>query len=482
MKVTFLIPPVLDGTADVDRCFGCNYSIYFLPLLPVLSAATVLKSQVNDIAIIDFPAHKKSKDEFMDYIRRDASDFFVFYTVFLSQNTDRMARDMIRKIRQNGVSFIFCGPQPTASPEVFLDKDDTFIIRGEPDFTVKEMLSCVMSKSDISTIKGISYVRDGNPVHNPSATFIPDLDLLPIPDRSLLDHAPYFNPKLRKMPHTALSASRGCYGRCWYCVPGSLAYARELNYKKECGSKPPARIHSAERVIKEFQEIARLGFKSVSVIDDEFLWGQDRTLAICSGIKDLKLEWFCLARSDKINDTVARAMAEAGCLYVDLGAESFDAEILDAVRKDMLPLDTQNAVKILKKYGIHVELNILFGATPKETVETIKNTLRMVKRLNPDYVLFSIANPFPGTDFYYAAKKEGWMVYGDYVPVDPSRNAIISYPHLSKQKLERLVSYAYFSFYFNPRYMLRQILSVRSFNDLVNKIKTALRFIKRNFF
>ena len=387
-----------------------------------------------------------------------------------------MIRDTGRK-----AYFIFCGPQPTLSSEAFLDKEDTLAIRGEPDFAVKEVIAALNSGDGISGIKGISYVLDGKIVHNQTADFIPDLDQLPVPERSLLDHTPYFNPKLRLMPHTALSASRGCYGRCWYCVPGSLAYAREMNYKQEHGRKPAARVNSSGRVIEEFQDIARRGFKSVSVIDDEFLWGEDRTLEICAGIKDLKLEWSCLARPDKITEASAKAMSEAGCSYVDMGTESFDQEILDAVRKDMSPEDTRRAIKILKKYGIHVELNILFGATPRETPATIKNTLAELKKLEVDYVLFGIANPFPGTDFYQAAKKEGWMVYGDYVPVDPSKTAIISYPHLSKRQLERLVSYAYFSFYFDPRYMFRQLLSVKDFNDFKNKVKTALKFIKGIF-
>jgi len=104
-----------------------------------------------------------------------------------------------------------------------------------------------------------------------------------------------------------------------------------------------------------------------------------------------------------------------------------------------------------------------------------------VKRLRPDYVLFSIASPFPGTDFYYAAKKEGWMVYGDYVPTDPSKDAIISYPHLSKERLEKIISDAHLNFYFAPRYLFRQLLRVKNFPDLLNKIKTAFNFIKRNF-
>ena len=318
MKVTFLIPPVLDGTYDVDRTSGCNYNAYFLPLLPMLYSATILKQMGYEAAILDFPANKKTAGDFQEFIEKDDSAAYVFYTVFLCQKTDMAARQMIRE-KKKGAYFIFSGPQPTFAPEVFLDKSDTFVVRGEPELITRGLVSAISAGSGLGKVEGISYYDGRQIIHNHSAGFIVDLDQLPIPDRSLLDHRPYYNPKLRTTPHTAAMASRGCFGRCTFCVPTSLDYARELEYKKSCGRKPPPRMHSAKHVIEEFRSIAAQGFKSVSLLDDEFLWDDRRTLEICEGIRGLKLEWSCLCRPDKINDAVAKAMKQAGCAYVDLG-------------------------------------------------------------------------------------------------------------------------------------------------------------------
>jgi radical SAM superfamily enzyme YgiQ (UPF0313 family) len=240
-------------------------------------------------------------------------------------------------------------------------------------------------------------------------------------------------------------------------------------------------LHSAARVVAEMRRLAELGFRSVSAIDDQFLWDEKRTIEICAGIKDLKLEWSCLARCDRVTDKAAEAMAAAGCSYVDLGTESFDQKVLDAVGKNIRAEETERAVRILKKHGIAVELNILFGAAPEETEETIARTLRELARLDVDYVLFSIANPFPGTDFYAAAKANGWLAFGDYVPVDPARNSIISYPHLSKERLEQLVSRAYRQHYFHPRTLWREFRKVRDLADFRDKLVTGFRFVQRNF-
>jgi radical SAM superfamily enzyme YgiQ (UPF0313 family) len=480
MKITFLIPPVLDGTADVDRCFGCNYSIYSLPLLAMMYPATLCRQQGHTVVIRDFAAEGKSAQAFREFLAADDSDVYCFYTVFLSQQTDRMARDLARAARP-GVRFLFSGPQPTWDAAVFLDRADSLVVRGEPDFLVPRVVEALASGADLSTVEGLSFDGPLGPVHNPPAPFVPDLDALPIPDRTLLDHRPYCNPKLHGKPHTAILTSRGCYAQCWYCVPNSLSYARELEYKRHNGRKPPVRLHSAARVVAEMRKAAELGFRSVSVIDDQFLWNESRTIAICDGIRDLKLEWSCLARCDRVTEKAAEAVAGAGCSYVDLGTESFDQKVLDAVRKGIKVEATERAVKILKRHGIAVELNILFGAAPEETEQTIEKTLRQLRRLDVDYVLFSIANPFPGTDFYAAAKANGWLAYGDYVPVDPARNAIVSYPHLPKERLERLVSRAYRAHYLHPRTLWREFRKVRDLADFRDKVVTGVKFLQRNF-
>jgi len=68
------------------------------------------------------------------------------------------------------------------------------------------------------------------------------------------------------------------------------------------------------------------------------------------------------------------------------------------------------------------------------------------------------------------------------VAVDPAKNSIISYPHLSKERLEYFVSYAYISYYLHPRYLFRQLLQVKGPKDLIQKLSTAFKFFYKTFF
>lgn len=478
MKITFLMPPSLDGKNCADRCYGCNYGIYFLPHLPTLYMATILRNNGFDVEINDFAAKKKKISDFQGFISNNESDVYVFYSVFLSEKTDIEAKKLILTKRTDA-KFVYCGTQPTWNPTGFLD-ENSYVIRGEPDFTILELMNAFKNNGTVENIKGISYLKNNQIINNAPAELIEEIDNVPIPDRTILDYSPYYNPKFSSLPHTAILTSRGCFGKCWYCVPNSLSFARELEYKKYNNKKPGPRLHSVERVIAEFRELARLGFKSVSIVDDEFIWNDNRTVSICEGIKDLNLEWLCLARPDMITERSVKAMSEAGCTYIDMGVESFDQNILNHIRKNIKIEDIEKAVRIIKKYGIEPEINVLIGATPYETEETIKNTIKEVEKLNLKYVLYSIAAPFPGTDFYYAAKDNGWMIYDDYIPIDPGKESLISYPHLSKEKMEELMNKAYREHYFNLKYIIMQIKNTKSMNDFMNKANTAVNLIRRN--
>ena len=52
--------------------------------------------------------------------------------------------------------------------------------------------------------------------------------------------------------------------------------------------------------------------------------------------------------------------------------ESFNQEILDYVKKDIDVKKNEEAIKLVKKYGISAKINIMFGASPLETMDTIK--------------------------------------------------------------------------------------------------------------
>ena len=479
MKITFLVPPALDNKLPAERVFGCNYGIYSQANIFMLYPATVLQKADYDVVVKDCVAERMNKDSFIQYIKKDDSAIYVFYTVFLSKNTDLSARELIREHRPQ-TKFIYLATEPSSHPGDFVAAD-TCVIRGESEEIICELVSVLEKEGDLKNIAGVSFLCQGKVANNPPRQEITELDVIPFPDRDLIDSNCYHNPKLSKTPATTMVTSRGCAYSCYYCVPNSLSFAREIEHRtySRDWSKPPVRLRSSQNVIAEFGYLHQKGYKAVSVLDDQFVWNTKRALDICAGIERYNFEWCCLARADHVNnEDLVAAMAAAGCRYVDIGVESFIPEILEDIKKDMDIKSVYESVQLLKKYGIEQELNILLGSSPLETEETIAYTLEQVKKLDVDYVLFSICTPFPCTEFNAIAKEKGWMIEPEYRAIDPIKESFVSYPNLSKEKLETIIRRAYYGFYFRPGYIWKRMRQIEDAKDLLNKIKAALSILR----
>ncbi|MBI4690382.1 MAG: radical SAM protein [Nitrospirae bacterium] len=479
MKISFLSPPALDGKPAADRLYGCAYSFYYLPHIPSLMCATILRDNGYKIELLDFPAQKKGISEFTGYIKSTDADIFVFYSVFLTKRTDIKAREIIRQFKP-GARFIYMGPYPTAFPlELIDDREDTVVVRGEPELTTLKLIKAIESGSLRADIENIVF-RNGKDIsYGPIGEFIEDIDSLPIPDRRLLDHSVYFNSKMKKSPQTVLLTSRGCSFRCWYCFPNSLSYVREAVHKGKYGRKPPVKLMALERIEKELKEISDMGFKAVSVMDDNFIWGEERTLKLCGFFKKYDLEWSCLARVDLVTEPIIKAMKESNCTYVDFGIESFDPDVLKCIKKDLDIEKAKTTIKLMQRHGVEPEVNILIGSCPTEKKESIKKTVNAVEELKIHYVLYSIASPFPGTELYEAAKREGWLIGGEYSLNDAVYESVLSYPQLTKKDMEGLIAWAYRRHYFSPHFLLKELKSLTSITELLSKLRTGLIVFKK---
>ncbi len=479
MKVTFLNPPSMRGLRVPERVFGCNYGLYPIPNVFALTYAAVLEEAGHEVRYVDAPVEGWSEEDLLNFLSHDDSDAYVFYSVNLSRKLDLLTHSLIRRYRGD-VPIIFTGPGPSYQPyaESYIVDGATYVLRGEVDFAIRELVDKLQDNLDISDVPGLSW-REGDDIrHNPPPPLIRNLDVLPFPARHLIKRELYYNPKLGDAPFTAMVTQRGCPYRCKFCVPNSQSFSRKLQFKVWHGRPvPPVGFRSPENVIEEFKLLESEGYKTLTIIDDEFILQKKRTMEILEGIRGTQIRWSCLARADFLTDReVIKALAEANCVEIDIGVESFVQKILDDIKKDLDVRTIEVAIKNLKDFGIEPKLNILFGASPLETEQTIKYTLRRVIELRPGVVMFSIANPFPGTEFYDEAREKRWFVYGDYVPVDVQKESIISYPHLPKKRLERLTRLANYKYYLDPVFLLKNL---RRFRNPIVFLRSLRSFWKK---
>lgn len=472
MKLTFIIPPCFDHKQPAERTAGCTRVVYLAPNIYELTVAALLESNpADEVRYRDFVYNRTSEEEFERFFKDDDSGIYLIWTVNLSITTDLSAIATLRRHRPE-TPVIMMGPGPTHFVKRCLADSHVYVVRGEPEETVAELVECLRRGEAPEGIRGVSYLgADGRIVNNPPRPLIRDLDAIPFPARHLLGRQFYHNPKLKTGPYTTVVTSRNCPYKCIYCVPSSLTFAREIEYHNEHGRKPTIGFRSPESVGREIAGLAAEGYHAVGFMDDNFIWNEERTAAICEIMRRHNMVWGCQARADAITEPIARMLSESNCRYVDIGVESFNEDILKYIHKGESAEDIYRAVGLLRKYKVPVKLNVLIGSSPLETRETVRDTLRQAKKVGADQVMFNIVSPFPGTEYYRICKENGWLATDDYVPTDVQRESILNLPNLSSREMEKLLFRNNIGFFLSPRFIVRQLGRFRSLSELREAFK-----------
>ncbi len=486
MKLFFIVPPqeYNEVGSPIDRVYGCNFGFDYKPPIHMLSVASTAARAGHDVRFLDCPAEGIHAEEFEQLIRDSDLQGAFFFTPYLSVGEDRKAAQFIRKHKGEAPPVVFMGAAPSWKPQQFLDIANSWVARGEPELTVLELLELFECGGNPAGINGLSWMEKGTR-HDNAFRDLMNVDDLPIPDRRLL-LGTYRVNRLSVAPVTTMCVSRGCAFRCKFCAPNAVDQAIEIEYKRlqeQYVKRPPLRKRSTPLVIEEFREVARMGYRGIEVSDNHFLWEKKRTLEICDGIKDLGLEWMCLARAPFLHDPeVLNALRIAGCRMIYIGTESFVQDILDDIRKEIRVEDIFHAVETCEQCGVEPEVSVMMGASPLETPDTIDYSVGQARKLGTRFVHYSVALPFPNTEMYDQVKEQGWFVRGEFEPVDNAREAIINLPHISAKTLEKKMKWAYFRQYYSLRGFFLTLKNVRSPGDLWHKFRMAMKLLFQTFF
>ncbi|MGC9327698.1 MAG: B12-binding domain-containing radical SAM protein [Candidatus Hinthialibacter sp.] len=480
-RIVFIEPPVRDRRHIPERFAGCTYMLYPLPDLANFYMLSYLEKHGFQTEIVNAVLDDLSEEEFIKTIQSLNPRALILHSVILAKALDLA---ILPKILAAVDAPIFLhGPEPSRVPREYIE--------GAGDLAKNERLLVFIGEPEKSILR---YLQDGVKT---GVVFHDGREIITIPhDHQFISieelpfdfhHHPtvkrlsqhFLNAKFPQQPVATMLASRGCPFPCSYCVPNSVSFARELEFRGDnFGPKPRAVYASPERVIAEFKAVKEAGYPSLMVMDDQFLAQKKRTLAICDGVKDLGLQWGCLSRPDFLDDEeVVQALARAGCISIDIGVETLSQHLLDLIDKRLDVQTFYRAVPLLQKHRIEPKINIMFGASAEETENDIMHTIRELERLKVHHVMFAVATPFKGTPFYEQSRRNGTLV-NDSDAINPFGKSMISYPHLSQERLQELCRYAYRRFYLRPSQMWRRLKSYRSLSSIQND----LRVISNLFF
>jgi len=472
MKIIMLNPPFFKKYSRQSRspCVtkgGTFYYPYFLAY-----ATAVLEKPGFEVMLLDAVARDLTKKETIEHVVGYAPNLVVIDTSTPSIYNDIQVAGLIKDVIKD-CHVTLVGTHPTALPEETLSTSEALdsVCRGEYEYTLLELAQRLSKNDTLEDVKGVSYRDTGKIVNNEERELIQDLDELPFVSKVYNKHLTirdYFYASLT-YPQVTILTARGCPYNCSFC---------NAPFKKSYRSR------SVENVLDEFEYIQSElpEVREVMIEDETFPADKKRTLEFCKGLKDrgIKLRWSCNARVNT-DDTTLKSMKEAGCRLVCVGFETPTENPLKEIRKGTTKELQLSFMKNARKSGLLVNGCFILGL-PGDTKESVFDTIKFAKTLNPDTAQFYPLMVYPGTDAYKWAKENGFLISEDYskwIDENGMHSTMVSRPGLNNRELVELCNKARTEFYIRPAYILYKLKqSILNPQEGWRNIKSSKTFFK----
>ncbi len=424
------------------------FSAFKLPRLAMPLLGTLLRDKGHEVTVF-----LEEWGEIDEGLVREA-DLVLISTITSTAPRAYALADRYRKTW--GRKVVLGGPHVTFLPEEALEHAD-FVIRGEGEHTVLELVEVLEEGEVPENIPGLSFWRNGEKVHNPPRQSFTDLDALPVPDFGLVPGVS--REQMRIYP---TMTSRGCPYGCIFCSVIAM-FGRKYRYR------------STELILEELQDIQE--GQHVFFYDDNFAANPARTKELLEGLlrQGFKGVWSSQVRIDIYHDKeLLELMKRSRCFVVYIGLESVNPETLKAFRKGITYQEIEEGVRTFHRYGIRVHGMFVIGADT-DTEETIWATLEFARAVNLDSAQFLILTPIPGSKLFAIYREAGrifdfrWDLYdGHHVVFRPEK--------ISVRRLQEL-SYLLHKKFYSLRETLRCLLRGDFYGSYLKYM--GRKFVKR---
>ena len=438
MKVTFLNPP---QTNSKYKFLGV-----VAPSLGIGYMAAVLEKNNIDVDVLDSSALGLNYDEIGEEILKRKPDIVSISALTPTIGVALDSADKIKQVKPDTV-VVLGGYHPTFEYESVLKEESVdVVVRGEGEYTVLELVQAIDEGRDLKEVKGLAFhdKDDGSLILTPDREIIEDLDELPFPAFHLFPMEKYRILNITTNVATIIT-TRGCPMQCSFCSSAAL-HGNHL------------RRRSYTNVVDEIEiRLTEQNIDTIAFMDDTFTLNKKFVRDFCKEIKrrNLKFWWGCTSRVDTLDEELLQLMKDSGCITIFMGVESADQQMLDKMNKSITLEKTEKAFKLARKIGIRTIASCVIGM-PEDTRENIKKTIKFVDNLKPNYALYSLATPYPGTRFYKETFEKNLINIKDwskFTLLDPVLKTI----DCSSKELRKIQKKAFLRFYLRPNYLARQV-------------------------
>lgn len=467
MRITFLNPPFLPGYSRSQRSpgvikSGTMYYPYWLA-----HAAALCDEKGHKVTVIDAPADGLDLPDTLFKLRSFSPDMVVIDTSTPSFESDKQTARAVKELFPKCLVTL-CGTHATALPESAVEPgfaDAVFV--GEYDFTALQVTDAMSNGAPLTNVPGLYLPQTGLTAQR---SLIEDLDVLPyvapIYERFL--NVAHYRFSLASYPMVMLISGRGCPNRCFFCL-----YPQVMHGRKYRSRSPEHLAGEMEYAVKNMPRVREVVFE-----DDTFTADENRVTEFCEILlrRGIRIPWFANVRVDTALETLA-VMKRAGVRSCAVGFETGAQDLLGAMGKGITVHKARRFMEGAKRLGILVHGCFMVGF-PGETERTMQQTLDYAIDMEPDSAQFYPVFPYPGTEAYVWAEKNGYLTTNDFrqwLTQAGGHACVLDLPGLPAKRLWEFCENATRAFHFRPKYILRKLL--QAFFHPSEGIRSARSFL-----
>lgn len=389
----------------------------------ILYLSSYIKSynELDEVKILDYQlalreVHRyKNIDDFLvNTAKRDVHfvpDIIAFSLMFSSSyHIFTLAVEHLKDLWPDAVT-IAGGVHATGATKIILENQNVdYVVRGEGEITFSEFIKQYTISKEIR-IKGI-YHRSNleETSFSQLSDYVGDLDVLPFPDRDLIDMETYAVSKGRKRSIgrseerriATVISSRGCPFKCVFCA-SHIMRGRKVRFR------------SPKNVAQEVQYLyERFKVNLIIPEDDMFTIPRDRCLRMISALKALRIPDFEIQvpsglSVNALDTQIIDALLDVGVRIFTLAIESGSQYVQkNIIKKNCNLKKAKKLIQYLKNKDALVRCYFIFGFHG-ETIEQMKETREYAKSLNADWCVFNLAAPLVGSEMYNEMAKAGYI-------------------------------------------------------------------------
>lgn len=358
------------------------------PPLGILYLTSHLRAKGLQVEVFD--STFSTRDDLLALLRNTTPAVLGIYANLMTRHS--VVR-LVSEARKYGWKIVVGGPEPGAYVEEYLSAGADAVVLGEGECTLEELVPALKGSlpADLERIPGIAYrATDGQVRRTAPRPLIANLDNQPWPSRESI-HVEKYLEAWRNRHGTgsvSLITARGCPYDCRWC--SHAVYGKTH------------RRRSVFSVVDELEWV-------LDRYSPDMLWIADDVFTIHHGWlsgfakemqrRGLNIPFECISRADRINAEVADLLASLQCFRIWIGSESGSQRILDAMERGVTVEQVGNAISLCKSRGIQTGMFLMWGYEGEE-LEDIEQTVRHVKRTQPDTFLTTVSYPIKGTPYF----------------------------------------------------------------------------------